>query len=71
MHKDRKKLLENKEMVFKNGVKNIQAAAYYGMHSVHESLLKHFGWGYVGFKFFTQTKVYNDRLGILNRICLG
>ena len=29
-----KKLLENKEMVFKNGVKNIQAAAYNGTRMV-------------------------------------
>ena len=29
-----KKLLENKELVFKNGVKNIQAAAYNGARTV-------------------------------------
>ena len=36
-HKDRifwKNLLENKEMVFKIGVKNVQAAAYNGAHTV-------------------------------------
>ena len=30
----KKKLLGNKEMVFKNGVKTIQAAAYKGRHTV-------------------------------------
>jgi hypothetical protein len=38
IHKDRsfwKNLLENKEMVFENGVKNIQAAAYNGAHTVY------------------------------------
>ena len=30
-----KKLLKNKEMVFENGVKNIQAAAYNGARTVH------------------------------------
>ena len=37
IHKDRifwKNLLENKEMVFKNAVKNIQAAAYNGVNTV-------------------------------------
>ena len=37
IHKDRifwKKLLKNKEMVFGNGVKNIQAAAYNGARTV-------------------------------------
>ena len=37
MHKDRifgKNLLKNKEMVFGNGVKNIQAAAYNGARTV-------------------------------------
>jgi hypothetical protein len=38
IHKDRifwkKNLLENKEMVFKNGVKHIQAAGYNGVHKV-------------------------------------
>ena len=29
-----KNLLKNKEMVFENGVKNIQAAAYNGAHTV-------------------------------------
>ena len=29
-----KKLLKNKEMVFENGVKNIQAAAYNGARTV-------------------------------------
>ena len=37
IHKDRifwKKLLKNKEMVFENGVKNVQAAAYNGVCTV-------------------------------------
>ena len=39
IHKDRifwKKLLENKEMVFKNEVKNIQATAYNGARTVSQ-----------------------------------
>ena len=32
-----KKLLENKEMVLKNGVKNIQATAYNGARTVIET----------------------------------
>ena len=39
IHKDRiflKTLLKNKEMVFENGVKNIQAAAYNGARTVDE-----------------------------------
>ena len=38
IYKDRiywKKLLKNKEMVFENGVKNIQAAAYNGARTVY------------------------------------
>ena len=38
IHKDRifwKKLFKNKEMVFENGIKNIQAAAYNGARTVH------------------------------------
>ena len=38
IHKDKnfwKNLLKNKEMVFENGVKNIQAAAYNGARTVH------------------------------------
>ena len=41
IHKDKifwKNLLENKEMVFKNRVKNIQAAAYNGFRTIHKSL---------------------------------
>ena len=37
IHKDRifrKNLLENKEMVFKNGVKNIQTVGYNGAHGI-------------------------------------
>ena len=37
VHKDRiflKNLLKNKEMVFENGVKNIQAAAFNGARTV-------------------------------------
>ena len=37
IHKDKiffKNLLKNKEMVFENGVKNIQAAAYNGARTV-------------------------------------
>ena len=40
IHKDRifwKNLLKNKEMVFENGVKNIQAAAYNGARTVSTS----------------------------------
>ena len=43
IHKDRifwKNLLKNKEMVFGNGVKNIQAAAYNGRHSVDRRIKK-------------------------------
>ena len=39
MHKDKifwKNLLKNKELVFENGVKNIQAAAYNGARTVNE-----------------------------------
>ena len=35
-----KNLLKNKEMVFENGVKNIQAAAYNGAHTVTKSDIK-------------------------------
>ena len=38
IHKDRifwKKLLENKKMVFQNGVKSIQAATYNGARTVY------------------------------------
>ena len=34
-----KNLLKNKEMVFENGVKNIQAAAYNGACTVHDFLV--------------------------------
>ena len=34
-----KKLLENKEMVFKNGVKNIQTKAYNGARMVYEIMI--------------------------------
>ena len=47
IHKDRnfcKNLLENKEMVFKNGVKNIQAAAYNGAHTVVEVIIKSYAY---------------------------
>ena len=47
IHKDRifwKNLLENKEMVFKNGVKNIQAAAYNGAHTVSSFEAKQLLW---------------------------
>ena len=46
IHKDRnfwKNLLENKEMDFKNGVKNIQAAAYNGARTVNCFELSCFG----------------------------
>ena len=33
-----KNLLKNKEMVFENGVKNIQAVAYNGAHTVIKTL---------------------------------
>ena len=39
MHKDRifpKNLLENKEIDFKNGVKNIQTTGYTGARTVHK-----------------------------------
>ena len=34
-----KKLLKNKKMVFGNGVKNIQAAAYNGARTVFEKII--------------------------------
>ena len=43
IHKDRifwKNLLKNKEMVFENGLKNIQAAAYNGARTVCDFLLE-------------------------------
>jgi hypothetical protein len=43
IHKDRifwKSLLKNKEMVFENGVKNIQAAAYIGARTVSKKAQK-------------------------------
>ena len=45
IHKDRlfwKNLLKNKEIVFENGVQNIQAAAYNGARTVFVNFLQEF-----------------------------
>ena len=58
IHKDKleKNVHENKEMVFKNGLNNVQTAAYNGTRTVH--ITKHISRGKSGDKITTSDWSY-------------